>query len=65
MLELDPADAGMQKAVKRLEPIVEERREKMKDEMMGAQLRISAPSKVYSARTSTCSDRASHSAILG
>ena len=36
VLELDPGDAAMQKTVKRLEPIVEERREKMKDEMMGA-----------------------------
>lgn len=35
VLELDPADAAMKKIVKRLEPIVEERREMMKEEMMG------------------------------
>lgn len=34
-MELDPEDAAMKKVVKKLEPIVEERREKMKDEMMG------------------------------
>jgi len=36
VLELDPGNAAMSGKVRRLEPIVAERREKMKDEMMGA-----------------------------
>ena len=33
--ELDPGNASAGKAVQRLTPIVNERREKMKDEMLG------------------------------
>ncbi len=37
VLELDPGNAIAQKSVQRLTPIVEERREKLKEEMMGEQ----------------------------
>lgn len=35
MLELEPANSVAGKVVKRLTPVVMERREKLKDEMMG------------------------------
>lgn len=35
LVELDPKNASSQAAVRRLKPIVEERREKMKNEMIG------------------------------
>ena len=38
VLELDPGNAIAQKMVQRLAPVVEERREKLKEEMMGGWL---------------------------
>lgn len=35
-MELEPSNRDAQAAVRRLRPIVEEQREKMKEEMMGA-----------------------------
>lgn len=54
VLELDPGNAAAAAKEAKLQPVVEERREKMKEEMIGAQLATPKPPPFPRARVRAC-----------